>query len=187
MDNTNVKTDLSKYDNSWYKPGGSGIKRGLWYITNSLFFNSCFPVNGIKLFLLRLFGAKVGKGVVIKPSVNIKYPWKLDIGDYVWIGEKAWIDNLAKVTIGDHVCISQGALLLTGNHHYKKLTFDLVIGEIVLKNGVWIGAKAIVCPGITCEEHAILSVGSIATEHLKAYTIYQGNPAVPVRDRNISV
>lgn len=178
-------TELSKFNNTWYKPGSS-LKVFLWYFTNILFFqNPLNPISSLKVFLLRLFGAKIGKGVLIKPSVNIKYPWKLVIGDYSWIGENVWIDNLAPVTIGSHVCISQGALLLTGNHNYKKSTFDLIIGEITLKDGVWIGAKSVVCPQVTCYSHSILTVNSVATHNLQSYTIYQGNPALPIRERVI--
>ena len=179
-------TDLSKFDNSWYKPGGSIFKRVLWYFTNVLFFlNPWFPISSFKVFLLKIFGAKVGKGVIIKPSVNIKYPWRLKIGNYVWIGENAWIDNLADVEIEDNVSISQGAMLLCGNHNYKKSTFDLITGEIKLEDGVWIGAKSIVAPGVTCKSHSILAVNSVATKDLEEYTIYQGNPAVKVRKREI--
>jgi putative colanic acid biosynthesis acetyltransferase WcaF len=179
-----MQTDLSKYNNSWYKPGESALKRALWYFTNALVFKSAwFPVSKIKVGLLRLFGAKIGNGVNIKPCVNIKYPWRLTIGDYTWIGEDVWIDNLEDVSIGPHSCISQGALLLCGNHNYKKETFDLMAKPIVVEDGVWIGAKAIVCPGVTCKSHAILTAGSVATQTLEAYAIYQGNPAVKVRER----
>jgi len=180
----NKKTELSKYDNSSYKTGKSLIIRALWYYINILFFkNSLNTVNFSKVFFLRLFGAKVGKGVVIKPSVNIKYPWRLKIGDHVWIGENAWIDNLADVEIGDNCCISQGAMLLCGNHNYKKPTFDLIVGRIILEEGTWIGANSIVTPGIVCKSHSILAVGSVAAKDLQNYTIYQGNPAVEVRKR----
>lgn len=179
------KTDLSNFNNDWYNPGGNAIKRLLWYITNIVWFNSGFPISRVKVFLLRLYGAKIGSGVVIKPRVNIKYPWKLTVGNNVWIGEHVWIDNLGKVTIGDNVCLSQGAFLLCGNHDYKKATFDLIVGDITLEEGVWIGAKAIVCPGVTCSSHAVLAVGSVATSNLETYKIYQGNPASIVRERNI--
>lgn len=179
------KTSLSKFNNSWYSPGGNALKRLCWYFTNAVWINSAFPINGIKLFLLRLYGAKIGSGVVIKPHVNIKYPWLLDVGDNVWIGEYVWIDNLAKVTIADNVCVSQGALLLCGNHNYKKETFDLIVGDITLEQGVWIGAKATVCPGVTCKSHSVLAVGSVATSNLEPYSIYQGNPAKKIRERKI--
>lgn len=181
-----MNTNLSKFDNSWYKPGGNIFKRTLWYFTNVLFFLNPFnPFSSLKVVFLRLFGAKVGKGVIIKPSVNIKYPWRLTVGNHVWIGEKVWIDNLANVIIGDNVSISQGAMLLCGNHNYKKTTFDLITGEITLDNGVWIGAHSIVAPGVHCKQESILSVNSVATKNLEEYTIYQGNPAIKVRKRSI--
>lgn len=179
------KTDLSKYDNSWYRPG-SLLKRAFWYVTNILFFiNPLFPFSGVKVFILRMFGAQIGRGVVIKPFVNIKYPWKLKTGDYVWIGERVWIDNLDQVTIGSHSCISQGAFLLCGNHHYKKSTFDLVVQPIILEDGVWIGARAVVPPGTQCKSHSILTVNSLAQGTLEPYGIYQGVPAVKIRQRVI--
>ncbi len=178
----NLRTDLSKFNNSWYRPGGA-MKRVCWYFIQALFIHSSFPLNGFKVVLLRMFGAHVGKGVVIKPHVRIKYPWRMVIGNHVWIGEDVWIDNLAKVVIGDNCCLSQGAFLLCGNHDYSKTTFDLIIGEIHLEEGVWIGAKSIVCPGVTCRSHAVLAVGSVATKDLDAYGIYQGNPALKVRER----
>ena len=144
------------------------------------------PVSRIKVFLLRVYGAKLGRGVVIKPCVNIKYPWKLVIGNYSWIGEKVWIDNLDQVSIGNSVCISQGAYLLTGNHNFKKITFDLVTAPISIEDGVWIGASAIVCPGVICSTHAVLSVAAVATQNLEPYFIYKGNPAIKTLERVIS-
>lgn len=179
------KTNLSQFNNAWYNPGGNAVKRILWYFTNIVWFNSGFPINSVKVFMLRLYGARIGSGVVIKPRVNIKYPWKLSVGNNVWIGEQVWIDNLAQVTIGDNVCLSQGSFLLCGNHDYKKQTFDLIVADIVLEDGVWIGAKATVCPGVTCFSHTVLAVGSVATSNLEAYKIYQGNPASIVRERII--
>ena len=120
---------------------------------------------------------------MIKPKVNIKYPWKLSIGKNTWIGESVWIDNLDHVNIGANVCISQGAMLLTGNHDFRKDTFDLIVKPIVLEDGVWIGAKSIVCPGVICFSHSILAVGSVSSKNLAAYTVYRGNPAVAIAKR----
>lgn len=181
-----TKTDLSKFNNSWYKPGAGSVKKFLWYSMNALFINSSFPSSGIKIMLLRMFGAEIGRNVNIKPHVNIKYPWRLKVGDNVWIGEYAWIDNLDNVTIGNNCCLSQGAFLLCGNHNYKKQSFDLIVKPIVLEEGAWIGAKATVCPGVTCGSHSVLSVGAIATSDLQPFRVYQGNPAVIVRERVIS-
>lgn len=182
-----AKTNLSSFNNQWYKTGASKLKMLLWYFTNLVFFTSRWlPDSGFKVFMLRLFGAKVGIGVVIKPAVNIKYPWRLQIGNHVWIGEEVWIDNLDEVIIGDHVCISQGAMLLCGNHNYKKSSFDLITGKIILEDGTWIGAKSVVCPGVVCKSHSLLTVGSVATSGLEEYTIYQGNPAKAIRKRALS-
>lgn len=179
------KTCLNTFQNQWYKPGAFW-KRMAWHYVSLLVFESgIFPVYSIKSALLRAFGANVGQGVCIKPHVHIKYPWRLTIGSHVWIGEQVWIDNLADVSIGDHVCISQGAYLLTGNHDFKKSSFDLRIGPIHLEEGVWIGAQSTVCPGVTCKSHAILTVGSVANRDLDAYGIYRGNPAERIRTRVI--
>ena len=180
------QTNLSLYNNSPYHPGGSVIKRILWYYTNLLFFKSgLFPFYGFKNVLLRWFGAKIGNEVEIKPCVNIKYPWLLSIGNEVWIGENVWIDNLVQVTIGNNVCISQGAVLLTGNHNYKKSSFDLITGEVLVQDGVWIGAFSIVNLGITAHSHAVLAGGAVATKDLETYGVYQGNPAIKIRNRKI--
>jgi len=183
-----MQTDLSVYDNSWYRPGGSGLKRTLWYFVNAIFLSTpYFPFSSFKCGLLKLFGAQIGKGVIIKPSVNIKYPWKLSVGDYTWIGEKVWIDNLDQVTIGKHCCLSQDALLLCGNHRYDKTTFDLVIGSITLEDGVWIGARAVVTGNVICESHSVLTACSLASSNLKAYGIYKGQPAVWIKERVIGL
>lgn len=181
-----MKVEISKYDNSWYNTGGGFVKRWLWFYINAIFMNSSLiPLPAIKVFLLRLFGAKIGNGVMIKPKVNIKYPWNLSIGHYTWIGEEVWIDSLVKIQIGNNACISQGAYLLTGNHDFTKSTFDLIVKEIILEDGVWIGAKAIVCPGVTCHSHSMLTASSVATKNLEAYSVYRGNPAEKIKDRVI--
>ncbi|WP_040756095.1 WcaF family extracellular polysaccharide biosynthesis acetyltransferase [Winogradskyella psychrotolerans] len=181
-----MKTDLSTYNNSWYQPG-SKLKRMLWYVTSLIFFEGGWNMSsGLKIFWLKRFGATIGEGVVIKPKVTIKYPWKLSIGNHCWIGEGVWIDNLDQVTLEDHVCVSQGALLLCGNHNYKTPSFDLMIAPIYLKEGSWVGAKSSVAPGVIFESHAVLSMGSVATTKLEAYSIYSGNPAVKVKTRQFN-
>jgi putative colanic acid biosynthesis acetyltransferase WcaF len=181
-----MKTQLHLYNNSWYRPGNI-FKRLSWLLVSAFFFQHPLALgSGFKCFLLRLFGASIGKKVKIKPSVTIKYPWFLKVGDHAWIGEGVWLDCLTYISIGDHCCISQGALLLTGNHHYKKYSFDLILKEIKLEEGVWIGAKAIVCPGVVAGSHAFLTVGSVANSSLEPYTIYRGNPATALKKREIT-
>jgi putative colanic acid biosynthesis acetyltransferase WcaF len=179
-----------KVSNALYKTtlavGAGKPKQVLWYFVNIFFFKNSLNVSsGLKVALLRAFGAQVGKGVLIKPVVNIKYPWKLQIGDHVWIGEGVWIDNLSQVIIGNNVTVSQGALLLTGSHDHTRTTFDFLSSPIVLEDGVWIGARAIVFGGVTCGTHSILGMNSVAEKNLQAYTIYKGNPSIPVIERLI--
>ncbi|MFD2161043.1 WcaF family extracellular polysaccharide biosynthesis acetyltransferase [Paradesertivirga mongoliensis] len=180
------ETQLKKaFDTKDWTPGASSLKVFLWYFVNALIFRSgIIPFSVILVGILRLFGAKIGKDVRIKPFIHIKYPWRLTLGDHSWLAE-CYIENLAPVTIGKNVCVSQQAMLLTGNHNFKKSTFDLMVDGITLEDGVWIGARATVCPGVICKSHSVLSVGSVATKDLEPYSIYQGVPAVKVRDRVI--
>ncbi len=179
------RVKLNRYTTSWHTTGGI-LKKVLWYFTNVIFFKTSLPFpSAFKVKILKLFGAKIGQKVVIKPVVNIKYPWFLEVGDFCWIGEEVWIDNLTTIKLSDNVVLSQGSYLLTGSHDYKKETFDLMLGEIILEDGVWIGAKSIVCPGVICRSHSVLSVGSVATKELRAYRVYQGNPALDKRERII--
>jgi len=179
-----MEVDLSRYDNSCYHPGRNFIVRTLWYFVNVLFFTSpIFPVFSLKRVLLKWFGAKIGRGVVIKPRVSIKYPWNLTIGDFSWVGEGVWIDNLGITEIGSNCCLSQGALLLCGNHDYRKETFDLMVGNIVLEDGVWIGTRSVVTGGTKCGTHSVLVIQSVAPAYMEPYGIYRGNPAEKVKER----
>lgn len=181
-----LKTQLKKdFNKGGFETGASTLKMLFWYFTSVLFIRSgIIPFSGVIVFLLRLFGAKIGKDVRIKPGIYVHHPWKLTIGDHSWLAE-CRIENLAEVIIGANACVSQKAMLLTGNHDYKSVGFDLITKPIVLEEGAWIGANATVCPGITVKSHAVLTVGSIATKDLGPYSIYQGNPAVKVKDRVI--
>jgi len=178
------KTQLHKnFDTGSFKIEASSLKQFLWYFTDIFFFKSkLMPVSTVLVFLLRLFGAKIGKDVRIKPGIHVKYPWKLVIGDYSWLAD-CYIENLDLVNIGANCCISQQAMLMTGNHNYQKTNFDLITSPIILEDGVWVAAAAKVCPGVTLHSHAILTMGSIANKNLDAYGIYQGNPAIKIKER----
>lgn len=175
--------DLQSFQNSEYKIGASGLKQFLWYFTSAVFFKSAFHFYAVKRFLLRLFGARVGQGVIIKPHVTIKYPWKLTLGNHIWIGEHVWIDNLDSVIIDDNCCLSQGVMLLCGNHNYKKSSFDLFTGSITLEKGVWVCAKTVVGPNTTLGKNVVVKPMSLVTTNLEANKIYGGNPTILIGQR----
>lgn len=150
-----------------------------------MFFKSgLVPFSSVLVSVLRLFGATIGKDVRIKPGIHIKYPWKLCVGDSAWLAD-CYIENLAEVEVGPNVCISQRAMLITGNHNYRKSSFDLFTSPIILQEGVWLGAGSKVGPGVTVQSHAVLTMGSVATSNLEPYSIFRGNPAEKVSAREI--
>lgn len=158
----------------------------LWLIISNIFFLTNIPYpNKFKVLILKIFGGKVGNKVVIKPWVKIKFPWMLTLGNAVWLGESVWIDNISEVKIGNNVCISQGALLITGNHNYSSESFELISKPIIIEDGVWVCAKSIVFGGIAIHSHSVLSINSLASQDLKSYSVYSGNPAIFVKNRNI--
>lgn len=177
---------LDQYTLGKYTPGASLWRQCFWYFLGSPLLSSRWvPMSSFKRFLLIGFGAEVGIGVRIKPGVRVKFPWRLKVGDYVWLGENCWIDNVASVTIASHVCISQDVLLCTGNHDWQDSNFRLAAAPICLEEGSWIAARAIVGPGVTVGRGAVLCLGSVAGRSLEPMTIYAGNPAVPIKPRQI--
>jgi putative colanic acid biosynthesis acetyltransferase WcaF len=177
---------LKDYNNSWYQPGRSRAWQMAWFLLGlPLLRSSLIPFSGVRVWLLKLFGAEIDEGVVIKPGVRVKYPWHLRIGKDCWIGEDCWIDNLTTVRIGNDVCLSQGAYLCTGNHDWRDRAFGLVTEPILIQNGAWVGAKAFLAPGVVVGECAIAAAGSVVSKNIPDFKIYAGNPAVFVRNRLI--
>jgi putative colanic acid biosynthesis acetyltransferase WcaF len=181
-----LKVDLGRFANRSFDRGAGSITEGLWLIASFLLFRACpFKCTWLKIRVLRMFGARIGQGVVIKPDVRITFPWKLTLGDNVWLGEGCWLLNLAPIEIESNACISQRAFLCTGNHDYTSPCFDLVTAPIRIERGAWIGACSFVGPGVVVGQHAVLTAGSVATKDLDAYGIFRGNPAVLVKNRII--
>jgi putative colanic acid biosynthesis acetyltransferase WcaF len=149
-----------------------------------MFFLSPLPWPGSwRRGLLRLFGAKVGRGVVIKPRVNVHLPWKLSIGDYSWIGEEVFILNLEPVSIGAHCCVSQRAFLCTGNHDYRDPAFAYRNAPIAVEDGAWVGAQVFVAPGVMIGGEAVVTAGSVVLRNLPGAMVCSGNPCVPGKKR----
>ncbi len=187
--NTTLSTpvNLSNYKHT-YRPGRSLLVRTLWFFVGlPLLRCHTLPSSAFRRWLLRLFGAEIGTAVVIKPGVRVKYPWLFRAGDHCWIGEDSWIDNLSLVDLGNHVCISQGVYLCTGNHDWADPGFGLIVRPIYIHDGAWICAQAIVGPGTNIGEGAVLTAGSVATKSIQPYAIHAGNPASPFGWRRLNV
>ena len=181
-----MPVDLSSYSSANFDRGAGKVREGLWLLVNLLLFQLCpFCLSPLKSAVLRAFGAKIGRGVVIKPQVKITFPWKLEIGDFVWLGEECWLLNLERITIGNNVCISQRAFLCTGNHNYRSPSFDLIVKPINIEDGAWLGAGCWVGPGVKIGSHAVLTASSMTTADMEPWGIYQGNPAQFVKRRTI--
>jgi putative colanic acid biosynthesis acetyltransferase WcaF len=177
---------LSEFDNRWYTPGRSLLVRTLWFFVGCpLVRSTLLPFGSWKAGLLRLFGARLGRGIVIKPGVRIKHPWLLEIGDHSWIGEDAWIDNLAPVTIGRNACLSQGVYLCTGNHDWSDPEFGLIVKPIRVENGAWVGAKSVIAPGVVVGAYAVICAGSVVNSAVPPMQVQGGNPAVFLKTRKI--
>ncbi len=177
------RLDLYKIDGH-YKPGRPFLIRALWVIFASPLVSSHIPGTFWRKFFLRLFGAKIGTGGRIKTKLRVTFPWKLTIGDHCWLGDSLWIDNLAKVTIGNQVCLSQGAYLCTGNHNYKSYLFDLSLGPINIEDHVWIAAHSIIAPGTLIGEGAIVSLGTVISGKIPPRMIVKGNPGKIINKRS---
>lgn len=183
VDCTGAWVDLESFRVTNYDPG-SVLARVSWYFVCELLFASALPLpSRWRCALLRWFGAQIGQGVVIKPRVRIKFPWRLRIGDHSWIGEGSWIDNLAMVDIGSHACISQGVYFCTGSHDHRKRGFDLITAPITVGDGAWIAARTTLLQGVTVGANALVAAASMVHKDVPPGVIVGGNPAQLIRDR----
>lgn len=174
--------DLSQFDNGDFQRGASRLKELAWWFARSLFFAGWFPVpSALKVRILRLFGAKVGKGVVIRSRVDISFPWRLSLGDHVWVGDEVKILSLAEVEVGSHVCLSQRAFLCTGSHDFGSTAFDLRTGPIRIGPGCWIGAQAFVGPGVVFGPESRCLAGAVVVRSVPQGGTVAGVPARSTR------
>ena len=168
-----------------------GLDRGrpfvieaIWHLTKCLLFLTPLPVpSRFKCSILRLFGARIGKGVVIKPQVKIHFPWKLTVGDFAWIGEDVFILNFEPVTIGSHCCISQRAFLCGGGHDYHQPDMPYRNGPITVEDGAWVGAQVFVANGVTIGTEAVITAGSVVTKNQPPKMVCGGYPCLPIKKR----
>ena len=146
----------------------------LWILVQHLFFKSTLLPSNFRPLLLRLFGASVGSGVLIRRGVRVHFPWNLEIGDDCWIGEEVWFINHEKVTIGSDVCISQRSIICSGGHDYRSASLEYAHKPVTIKDGAWVCLDAKVLPGVTIGECSVVSAGEIARKSLPDYSMLVG-------------
>ena len=156
----------------------------LWWLVQSLFFkNSPQFLYGFRRFLLRLFGAKIGKKVIIRPTVRITYPWKVVIGDFSWIGDDVVLYSLGEIEIGVNVVISQKSYLCAASHDYLKQDFPIFEKKISIEDQCWLATDVFIAPGITIGKGTVVGSRSSVYKDLPANKVCIGNPAKIIRER----
>jgi len=164
--------------------GRNAITVQLWWLVQSTLFRASPQfLYGFRRLLLRLFGAKIGRKVIVRPSVKITYPWKLSIGDYSWIGDDVDLYTLGDIEIGNNVVISQRSYLCTGSHDYLKFDFPIYAKKIIIRDECWIATDVFIAPGVTVESGSVVGARSSVYKNLPSNKICIGNPAEIIRDR----
>ncbi|WP_228853139.1 putative colanic acid biosynthesis acetyltransferase [Aegicerativicinus sediminis] len=164
--------------------GKSKIIVQLWWLCQWFLFNPSPQVcYGWRRFLLRLFGAKIGKGVLIRPSVKIVYPWKVTIGDYSWIGDEVNLYSLGQIQIGKNTVISQKSYLCGGGHDYTNRNFPIYSKPIIIEDDCWISTDVYIAPGIRVGEGTVVGARSSVFKDLPAGKICYGSPAIVIKER----
>ena len=164
--------------------GKSGAIVQLWWIVETLLFNPSPQIlYGWRRFLLRLFGAKIGKGVIIRPSVKTTYPWKVSIGNYSWIGDNVVLYSLGEIKIGHNTVISQKSYLCTGSHDFEKITFDIFAKGIFVEDEAWIASDVFIAPGVTVGRGAVVGARSSVFKDIEGGYVYAGNPLRKIKKR----
>jgi putative colanic acid biosynthesis acetyltransferase WcaF len=180
-----IAQNLNSYQlPSYWHPGAPWIVQTLWFCIGApLVMARWLPGSAWRVHLLRCFGSRFGHGCRLKPGLRVKFPWRLVVGDACWLAEDAWIDNLAPVTLGDRVCLSQGTYLCTGNHNFRSPGFDLLLGPITIASDAWIAARSVLAPGTQIGSGAVVALGAVVSGSVPAGAIVRGNPALVVGQR----
>ena len=162
-----VERNLAGFTGAGYDKGRSLPVQALWFAVLNLVWVKWWCPSKVRVLLLRLFGAQVGTGVLIRHRARVHWPWKLSIGDHSWIGEDVWMMNLEPLTIGADVCVSQGARLICGSHDRRSPTFEFDNGPIVVEDGVWIAAGATVLRGTVVGRGAVVGAGAVVAGRIE--------------------
>lgn len=164
--------------------GKSGWFVQLWWLVQAVFFRPSPQIfYRWRTFLLRLFGARIGRGCIIRSTVSTVYPWKLTLGDNVWIGDDVVLYCLGEISIGSDSVISQRSYLCGGGHDYTKVNFEIFQKPIIIEEQCWIATDVFIGPGIRIQRGVVVGARSSVYKSLSANNIYMGNPARFVKSR----
>ncbi|MEM8828601.1 MAG: hormogonium polysaccharide biosynthesis acetyltransferase HpsU [Cyanobacteria bacterium P01_G01_bin.19] len=179
--------DLRQYNSAQHdRQRSAGIVIFWWFIQGVLFPLSPHNFNGFRAWLLRLFGAKIGRDVVIRPTARFTYPWKITVGDYSWIGDDVVLYSVDRIEIGSNCVISQKCYLCTGSHDTKDPSFSLITAPVQIGNGVWVASDCFVAPGVAIGANSVVGARSSVFRHIPAQKIAWGSPCKPYRNREIN-
>ncbi len=184
MDKPQKYLDLSSFTMAPGFRGRSAFVVQLWWIVQALLIHTSPQfMYGWRRFLWRLFGAQVGEGVLIRPSVRATYPWKIKIGDFSWIGDHVDLYSLGEIEIGNNSVVSQHSYLCAATHDYTRRDFPLVAKPIHVEDEAWVAAGCFIAPGVTIGRGAILAAKSVALKDMPAGMICAGHPAKTIKER----
>ncbi|GAB1796152.1 putative colanic acid biosynthesis acetyltransferase [Priestia megaterium] len=176
--------DLSKYNQNGYSRGKNSIIVLLWWLVQGTLFRfSLHNMYEWRNFLIRLFGANIGKGVKIRSTAKFTYPWKVSIGNYSWVGDNTQFYSLDRISIGSHCVISQGSYLCTGTHNTKDPFFGLITKPIIIKDGVWVASDVFIYPGVTIYEMSVIAARSTVINNIPSNEVHAGEPAKYLKNR----
>lgn len=154
-----------------------------WAVQTTLFALSPQALYGWRRTLLRLFGARIGRGVIIRSSATITYPWKVTIGDWSWVGDEVVLYSLGSIVLKENVVVSQRSYLCTGSHDYRVPTFDIWSAPIVVEREAWLGTDVYVAPGVSIGRGAVVAARSSVFNDLPPMIVAVGSPARPIKNR----
>jgi len=175
---------LDQWDHTGFDYGRGKVFVFLWFLCQETLFRfSPLPCYGFRRWLLKVFGCKLGKQVIVHPRARLHFPWRIEIGDYSWIGDDAWLYSVAPIKIGEQTIISQKSFLCTAGHDHHDPHFKTTHDPITVGNGVWIATDVYVAPGVTIGDNAVIGARSSVFQDMPAGMMCYGYPCRPVRPR----
>ncbi|CAA6826003.1 MAG: Colanic acid biosynthesis acetyltransferase WcaF (EC [uncultured Sulfurovum sp.] len=176
--------DLSKFKLPPNFRGRSGIVTQLWWLVEFFLFKpSPQFMYRWRRFLLKSFGANIGKNVIIRPSVSTQFPWKVSIGDNSWIGDDVVLYSLGEIEIGKNVCISQKSYLCAASHDYDKDDFPIWSKKVTIEDECWLATDVYVAPGVTIGKGTVIGARSSVFKDLPSGKVCIGSPTQVIKDR----